>query len=112
MLFRSGETSAAVLDCMNHGLATIVNANGSMADIPKSCVHFLTDNFEVKKLVIALEKLYFDENYRLKLSEAAQKHIHKSHSPAFCAKRYMESIESSYANIGNSLSKLDRKSVV
>jgi len=26
-----GETSAAVLDCMNYGHPTIVNANGSMA---------------------------------------------------------------------------------
>lgn len=28
-----GETSAAVLDCMNYGLATIVNAHGSMVNL-------------------------------------------------------------------------------
>jgi hypothetical protein len=40
-----GETSAAVLDCMNYGLATIVNANGSMVALPDDTVLRLPDDF-------------------------------------------------------------------
>ncbi|MGB9713309.1 MAG: glycosyltransferase, partial [Dissulfurimicrobium hydrothermale] len=55
-----GETSGTVLDCMNHGLATIVNAHGSMAELPKDAVWMLPDEFEEKELVQALETLWKD----------------------------------------------------
>ena len=53
-----GETSASVLDCMNYGLPTIVNANGSMADLPDDCVWKIPDVFEDIELVDALEQLW------------------------------------------------------
>ena len=40
-----GETSAAVFDCMNHGLATIVNAHGTMAELDGDAVWKLPDEF-------------------------------------------------------------------
>ncbi|OYV65708.1 MAG: glycosyl transferase family 1, partial [Acidiphilium sp. 21-66-27] len=36
-----GETSAAVIDCMNHGIPTIVNAHGTMAELDPSGVRML-----------------------------------------------------------------------
>jgi glycosyltransferase involved in cell wall biosynthesis len=56
-----GETSAAVLDCMNYGLPTIVNANGSMADLPSDSVWMLNDNFEDADLQTAMEALHESE---------------------------------------------------
>ena len=52
-----GETSGTVLDCMNYGLATIVNANGSMADLLDAGVWKLPDEFSDQQLVEALETL-------------------------------------------------------
>ena len=78
-----GETSAAVLDCMNHGLATIANANGSMASLPTDAVVLLPDTFDTKALADAL-------NEWLRTGTAAGPwrtragHIHKAHSPRIC----------------------------
>ncbi|MBK6649316.1 MAG: glycosyltransferase [Betaproteobacteria bacterium] len=53
-----GESSAAVLDCMNHGLATIVNAHGSLAELPSEAVMLLPDLFDNSQLSDALEYLW------------------------------------------------------
>ena len=91
-----GETSAAVLDCMNHGLATIVNANGSMADLPDDCVIKLPDVFEDRYLVAALEQLWRDGELRGRLGALARDFIRAAHSPRHCAERYAQAIESTY----------------
>ena len=49
-----GETSGAVLDCMNHGLPTVVNAHGSLAELDPAAVWLLPDDFEDAELVEAL----------------------------------------------------------
>lgn len=88
-----GETSAAVLDCMNYGLATIVNAHGSMADLPEECVWRLEDDFSDSQLVDALETLWRDVSRRDALGERAQLSIRQQHSPRACAEQYLEAIE-------------------
>ena len=40
-----GETSGTVLDCMAHRLPTIVNAHGSLAELPLDSVLLLPDEF-------------------------------------------------------------------
>jgi len=96
-----GETSAAVLDCMNHGLATIVNANGSMADLTESAVLKLPDDFSDRQLGDALERLYQDPDWRMSLGRAAAAEIHAAHDPAHCASLYHQAIEASYRCINN-----------
>ncbi|HYC42800.1 MAG TPA: glycosyltransferase [Noviherbaspirillum sp.] len=91
-----GETSAAVLDCMNYGLPTIANANGSMADLPDSAVLKLPDAFTDAMLVTALERLKDDAALRHALGTAARELIHQHHHPAECARRYEAAIESAY----------------
>ncbi len=91
--FSRGETSAAVLDCMNYGLATIVNANGSMADLPQEAVWMLPDEFDKTELIEALETLYNDENKRKLLGEKAMHTIREEHAPKSCAKQYALAIE-------------------
>lgn len=88
-----GETSAAVLDCMNHGLATIVNANGSMADISDESVWKLPDEFADSQLAHALQSLWQDEEARRRLGSQARDIIRTQHAPRACADRYFETIE-------------------
>lgn len=83
-----GETSAAVLDCMNYGLATIVNANGSMAALPADAVLRLPDNFAPAELTAALEALHGEPARRRALGTAAATLLHTEHSPEHAAALY------------------------
>ena len=91
-----GETSAAVLDCMNYGLPTIVNANGSMADLPNDAVWMLPDEFNDADLKKAIETLWKDETKRRALSERAREVILTLHAPRTCADQYAQAIENYY----------------
>lgn len=96
-----GETSAAVLDCMNHALPTIVNANGSMADLPSDAVWMLPDSFENSELIYALETLWEDGERRDALGKHAQDIILSQHAPRACAEQYFEAIEYFHAQSQN-----------
>jgi hypothetical protein len=91
-----GETSGTVLDCMNYGLATIVNANGSMADLPENGLIKLADEFADTDLVAALEKLWREPTMRTGLGDTAREIICTAHAPRTCADQYAQAIESAY----------------
>ena len=91
-----GETSAAVLDCMNHGVATIVNAHGSAADLPADAVHVLPDEFTDAELTGALALLWRDTDRRRALGRRAREVIETRHQPRRCADLYAEAIERCY----------------
>lgn len=97
-----GETSAAVLDCMSHGKATIVNANGSMAYLDENAVLRLPDEFTDEQLAEALERLRMDYDLRQCLGKAGRDVIRKEHDPARCAEQYRDAIERFYerASVG------------
>lgn len=92
-----GETSAAVLDCMNYGIATIVNANGSMTDLPADTVLRLPDAFTDAELVTALESLYGDEPERTALGHRAAHLLASAYRPAHAAARYAAALRQSSA---------------
>ena len=92
-----GETSAAVLDCMNYALPTIVNANGSMADLPSDALCILPDAFADEQLVDALETLWQSEETRNALGRRAQDVIRGQHAPHACAEQYAVAIEAFHA---------------
>lgn len=93
-----GETSAAVLDCMNYGLPTIVNANGSMADLEDDCVIKLPDEFLDGQLVDALTALWRDQDARAALGGRARNLVSTKHAPEQCALQYKSAIERFYAH--------------
>lgn len=103
-----GETSAAVLDCMNHGLATIVNANGSMADISSEGVWKLPDDFTDAQLAYALQSLWQDSNARLRLGKQARSIVRVQHAPRTCADQYFRAIERFQKNAVASIHELPR----
>lgn len=96
--FSRGETSAAVLDCMNYAIPTIVNANGSMVELPKDAVYMIEDNFTIDQLKDALELLYKDKTKKEQISKNAIEIIEKFHNPQKCAKSYYSAIENFYAD--------------
>ena len=88
-----GETSGTVLDAMNYGIPTIVNANGSMAELAKDAVWLLEDEFENSDLVSALETLWQQPEKRQELSRKAKEIITTKHAPEICGKQYRKAIE-------------------
>uniref|UniRef100_A0A832A530 Glycosyltransferase n=1 Tax=Desulfacinum infernum TaxID=35837 RepID=A0A832A530_9BACT len=88
-----GETSGTVLDCMNYGIPTVVNAHGSMAELPQEAVWMLPDHFETRELTRALEELFDTEALRKHLGQKARDHIRAHHSPPACAQAYAAAIE-------------------
>ncbi|HDR9011969.1 TPA: glycosyltransferase [Burkholderia vietnamiensis] len=91
-----GETSGTVLDCMNYGKATIVNANGSMADLDREAVWMLPDEFSDEQLIDALETLRSDPARRQRMGARARDIIVTAHAPDVCAEQYRDAIERFY----------------
>lgn len=81
---------------MNHSLATIVNSNGSLAELPSDAVWKLPDVFQSDELIEALEILWRNTDRRLALGMRAREVISKEHSPRSCAERYATAIEAFY----------------
>ena len=90
--FSRGETSATVLDCMNYSLPCIVNANGSMADLPEEAVYRIEDEFETSALTDAIETLWRDAAAREALGKRGRLVLERQHSPEYCAGLYHEAI--------------------
>jgi len=88
-----GETSAAVLDCMSYGVATIVNANGSMAYLDDDAVWKLPDDFTDWQLSEALETLWKERQLRKKIGARAREVVLEKHNPRGCAEQYHAAIE-------------------
>lgn len=93
-----GESSGAVLDCLNYGLATIVNANGSMAEFPPDALWQLPDSFTVAELGAALETLRTDDTRRHAMGRRAVALLDTSFRPAQCAAQYRATLDRAYAD--------------
>jgi hypothetical protein len=81
---------------MNYALPTIVNANGSMADLPDAHLVKLPDLFEDRQLVAALEQLWQDAQLRAQLGDGAHAYIRAEHAVRHCADRYAGAIEATW----------------
>ncbi|MFC5511705.1 glycosyltransferase family 4 protein [Massilia jejuensis] len=92
-----GESSGAVLDCMNYALPTIVNANGSMAEFPPDAAWRLPDAFAVAELSAALETLRGDPARRTALGQGAVALLDARFRPARCAQLYLATLAAARA---------------
>lgn len=93
-----GETSGTVLDCMAHGIPTIINANGTMAELPAAALVKLPDTFEQAQLVHALQDLHQDLQARRALGEKAIQHIRDHHHAFQIGQRYRDAIETYFSS--------------
>jgi glycosyltransferase involved in cell wall biosynthesis len=104
-----GESSGAVLDCMSHGLVTVINSNGALADINRDAVWMLDDRFGEGKLIEALECLTEDKALRKRIGSRARETVQRCNSPTHCAALYFEAIETFYGLQLNELGGLFRR---
>lgn len=88
-----GETSRAILDCLAYGLATVVNAIGSAAELPDDVVAKLPEEFGDYDLARVLMRLAADRAWRRGLGERARDYVSKNHDPAIVARRFAGAIE-------------------
>lgn len=94
-----GETSGTVLDCMAHGVPTIINRNGTMAELPEGALLTLDDDFEDQDLIAYLRELFEDRQLRQDLGARARQHIKLAHQGFFVASEYTKAIEASYQRV-------------
>lgn len=91
-----GESSAALLDCMAAGLTTIINAHGSMAEMPDETVIKLQEEFSVEELADALSTSYNNFDALGGIGAVARSYIADHHSPRSVAAAYSRYMESCY----------------
>lgn len=91
-----GETSAAALDTMKCGVATIVNANGSMADLPDHTVVKIPNDFAVQDLTDAIDRLFEDSKMRHFLGQEAKAYVAEVHSTERVAAECYDCVERIY----------------
>lgn len=88
-----GETSAGVLDCLAFGLATVVNAHGSAAEVPDTTCLRMADAFGDAELRAAIETLWADPALRARLGSAAAAFMKADHAPERVGRLYRDAIE-------------------
>ncbi|CCF18305.1 Glycosyl transferase group 1 [Pseudorhizobium banfieldiae] len=101
-----GETSGTVLDCMNSGVPLIVNAHGSMRELPDDAVYMLPDAFDDRELIEALEKMRADKAFRVRIAASASRHVRMNHAPASISAMYRDAIEAFTSRPRNRLPRL------
>ena len=88
-----GETSASVLDCLLHGVPTIINAHGSNAALDPALLLKLPDAFSITQLADALASLFSDPQRRAALGQRASAFMLAEHAPARAGQLYVDAIE-------------------
>lgn len=91
-----GETSGTVLDCLAYGLPTIINKNGSMAELPDEPLMKLEEDVDANQLASLLETIRNDEALRADYAKKARDYIAGKHAPNQIAIEYCDAIERVY----------------
>jgi glycosyltransferase involved in cell wall biosynthesis len=91
-----GETSAALFDCLGHGLPLIYNAHGTASELPDEVGVRLDDEPTVGSISDALTSLWRNADLRRLLGEVGREFVLRSHNPLLVARRYFEAIEQHY----------------
>jgi glycosyltransferase involved in cell wall biosynthesis len=106
-----GETSAAILECLAAGLPVVVNANGSLAELPDDAVLKLEDSFDNADLTDAIVELWANPDRRAALARKGLGFVRDVHAPERTAESYRDAIEAFYAGPANAIPIATRKAV-
>lgn len=88
-----GEASYSVLDCLAHGIPTVINAHGPMTELPADTTLLIPDDFKTSELADALDRLAGDAKLRRTLSANAKAHCRELRDPRKVALLYRDAIE-------------------
>ncbi|MFZ6818650.1 glycosyltransferase [Undibacterium sp. Ji22W] len=91
-----GETSGTVLDCLAYGLPTIINKNGSMAELPDEPLIKLEEQPDAVQLRVHIERLRAQATERVEYGTKAREYIAAKHAPNQIAEEYRTAIEGFY----------------
>lgn len=83
-----GETSRAVLDCLAHGLATIVNDFATFIDYPEDVVRKVPAELDIDRIAAAIDELHDQPERRRGFAESGRRHLAKHHAPQEVAAAY------------------------
>lgn len=88
-----GETSAAIMDCLAYGVPTVINANGSAAELPDTALVKIDDDFTQDMLRDALTQLYQEPGRARDYSGQARNYLTTQHHPYRVGRKYRDAIE-------------------
>jgi len=88
-----GETSAAIMDCLAFGVPTVINANGSAAELPDTALLKIDDEFTQSMLCDALSLLYKEPGRAREYSGQARTYLASQHDPYRVGRKYRDAIE-------------------
>lgn len=91
-----GETCLTALDAMASGVATVVNAHGSLAELDAQSVRVLRDGFSRRELADALLALATNPAHRQHLGASARELVLGQHGMQAYADRLHHCIEAAY----------------
>ncbi len=83
----------SIATILAYGLPTIVNANGSLAELPDGVVIKLPDGFDTSQLADAIQRLHRDEALRQSLRQEARAYLERAYNPNTVAALYHSKIE-------------------
>jgi glycosyltransferase involved in cell wall biosynthesis len=81
---------------MGAGLPTIINAHGSMSEVPDETAFKLSDDFTVPELAESLVCVARDPELRLAVGKRARAYVSTHHRPEDVAAKYREYMEARY----------------
>lgn len=93
-----GETSKSLLDCLSQGIPTIINANGSLNEIPEDICIKLPDIFTEEQLIYAIETIYTDGEKRKLISSRSKEWVGMEHNPDLILPKMKDAIERFYSS--------------
>jgi glycosyltransferase involved in cell wall biosynthesis len=106
----SGESSAALLDLLRHGIPTIVSEVGTFGDYPRHVVRKVPrDAIHAKGIAGAMIEL---ARGRAELGSAAMRHVEQSHKWSDVAARYVEEVERAFAERGTVRGRIPRSATL
>lgn len=93
-----GETSGALLDCLAHGIPTIINSHGTFEEVPCDSAVILPENPDVLSIRSAIDLLSTDSMLYTKLQQRSRSLIESRHSHAEYVKKLSQALMRSKNN--------------